>query len=246
RLRSALAAFRGAVPEHQYRWTSDELKWLARALGKARNWDVFASDLLGPVAGARPRDHDLSDLATATARRRQEAYEGVEEAILSPRYIASIAELGGWFERHGWRDHASPILDVTIAEVAPDLVDRRRRQVRKRGRRFSDQAPKQRHKLRIALKKLRYTVELLEEVLDPCRVASYRKRMKKLQADLGRINDLRTAQGLVSEIIERNPEDDPVLARTAGLVLGWHERGLADRETRTARHVRQVRRLRAF
>jgi len=29
-------------------------------------------------------------------------------------------------------------------------------------------------------------------------------------------------------------------------VLGWHERGLADRETRTARHVRQVRRLRAF
>ena len=103
----------------------------------------------------------------------------------------------------------------------------------------------QRHKLRIALKKLRYTVELLEDVLDPARVALYRKRMKTLQADLGRINDVRTAHGLVTEIIERDA-DDAALARTAGLVLGWHERSLADAETRTARHVRQVRRLPSF
>jgi hypothetical protein len=32
--------------EHQ-RWASDELKWLTHALGPARNWDVFATSLLG-------------------------------------------------------------------------------------------------------------------------------------------------------------------------------------------------------
>ena len=246
RLGSALAAFRRAMPEHQYRSTKDGLDWLKQALGTARNWDVFATDLLTPVAGARPRDHDLATLATAAARRRQEAYRRVEEAIRSPRYSATITELTGWFERHAWRTHASPLLDAAIADVAPDLVDRQRRSVRKRGRRFLDQSPMQRHKLRIALKKLRYAIELLEDVLDPARVATYRKRIKTLQADLGRINDVRTAHGLVSEIIERDADDDPALARTAGLVLGWHERGLADRETRTARHVRQMRRLPSF
>jgi inorganic triphosphatase YgiF len=59
RLRSVLSALKPILPAEHYRWTSDELRWLAKALGPARNWDVFATNLLEPVERALPLERDL-------------------------------------------------------------------------------------------------------------------------------------------------------------------------------------------
>jgi inorganic triphosphatase YgiF len=49
RLRAMLSAFGKLLPANQRRWASEELRWLADALGPARNLDVFETGLLQPA-----------------------------------------------------------------------------------------------------------------------------------------------------------------------------------------------------
>ena len=58
------------------------------------------------------------------------------------------------------------LLTSPMGELAPHLLDRRWRDVRKRSKRFGRLTARQRHKLRIAAKKLRYTMELLGSLFD--------------------------------------------------------------------------------
>jgi len=65
---------------------------------------------------------------------------------------------------------------------------------------FARSSPDERHQLRIALKKLRYTIELLESLLETTSVKALMKRLKGLQEDLGHLNDVGTAQRLITEL----------------------------------------------
>src|SRR5262249_34413157 len=62
RLRSAIATMKRMLPQEQYEWVSQELRWLANILAAARNWDVLSSSLLAPVRSALPNDQDLIEL----------------------------------------------------------------------------------------------------------------------------------------------------------------------------------------
>src|SRR5689334_17799633 len=48
RLRALLSAFAKILPSEERRVAAAELRWLARALGQARNLDVLISGLLSP------------------------------------------------------------------------------------------------------------------------------------------------------------------------------------------------------
>ena len=77
-------------------------------LGTARNFDVFATELLQPARAALPPEAGLADLAAALDEARQAAYERVDQAILSERHAAGMLRLSHWFEARGWRERASP------------------------------------------------------------------------------------------------------------------------------------------
>ena len=56
--------------------------------------------------------------------------------------------------------------------------------------------------------------------------------MKDLQDGLGHLNDVAVAQRLIASLVgesDRSANGDG-LQRAAGLVLGWHARGVADLE----------------
>jgi triphosphatase len=247
RLRAVLAAARRMLPEEHYRWANGELKWLGRELAPARNWDVFAESLLAPVSGVLGSARELTRLSAAAQRRRAGAYEHARETILSQRYTAALMRLARWFEARGWRDQPvsedSARLMAPLGKVAPGLLARLHRKALKRARHFATLTPSERHRLRIALKKLRYATEFLESLYDKGKVARYAKRLKPLQDDLGRANDVRSAQALVAELATG---DDGAVERAGGVVLGWHTRGIAKAEKRTRRHVRRFRRSAPF
>jgi triphosphatase len=92
------------------------------------------------------------------------------------------------------------------------------------------QTPTQRHRLRIALKKLGYIIEFLECLFDDIQVRTFVNRLKSLQDFLGHANDVRVAYALPDELLEKTDHDICATARAGGIVLGWHERGLADHE----------------
>jgi inorganic triphosphatase YgiF len=250
RLRAALSALKPMIPPAQYGWVLTELKWLAGSLGPARNWDVFASSLLQPVERALPVQSDLKRLSEAAEQRRAAAHEQAREAIASRHYTATLLRLAQWFEARGWRDQPASeqaaLLFATIGDVAPGLIDHRWKLTRKRSRQFRNLSLQERHKLRIALKKLRYTIEFLEDLFDHDDVRALEKRLKPLQEDLGRLNDVRTAHGLVEELSRHVNEGGNEISRAGGIVLGWHDRGLTDEEPKLRRDVRRLRRTRPF
>jgi triphosphatase len=250
RLRSALSAAKFMLPPEQYHWALNELKWLAGSLGPVRNWDIFETSLLEPVERALPLETDLKRLAQAAERQRQIAYEGAKATIASQRYTATLLGLARWFETRGWRkqpaSEQAALLFAPIGEVAPRFMERRWRQVRKRSKKFAELTPDERHRLRIALKKLRYTIEFLEDLFDDREVKVLEKRLRPLQDDLGRLNDVRTARELVSEVATHVNEGGIEISRAGGIVLGWHDRGLTDQEPKLRQHVRRLRRAKPF
>jgi triphosphatase len=250
RLRSVLSDLKPMLSNEHYRWVSEELKCIARLLGSARDWDVLVADLLEPVERALPLERDLKQLAQAAAQRRQEVYDRAKQVILSTEHTATMLKLARWFDARGWRDQplsaGAALLLACISDVAPAAIDRRWRQSRKRSRRFKELTPEQRHRLRIALKKLRYTIEFLQSLFDESAVKAFIKILRSLQDDLGRINDLRTAHGLLTEVTSCTDQHDNAVARAGGIVLGWHERGVTELESNLRKYAYRLRRATPF
>src|SRR5207302_455983 len=140
RLRSAISSLKKMLPEKDVQWVTDELRWLGGALGPARNLDVFAAELVPAARTGLPGEPGWDDLAGTLDRLRVAAYDQIRDAILSPRYIASMLRLLRWFEASGWRSHsASDKPDAMISpigEIALGVLDRRRRKVRHPGKGF--------------------------------------------------------------------------------------------------------------
>ena len=158
-----------------------------------------------------------------------------------------MLRLSHWFEARGWRDgpvERSALLTSPIGELAPHLIDRRWREVRKRSKRFGRLTARQRHKLRIAAKKLRYTMELLGSLFDQDDLQEFMKRLKRLQDDLGYANDVRVAHHILPELCagaRRGP-----VARAGARLLEWHEQVLAKSERKLRKSLDQLNRTVPF
>jgi inorganic triphosphatase YgiF len=248
RLRSVLSALKPMLPAEQYHWASDELKWFGHALGPARNWDIFVTSLIRPVDEALPGRQELSLFAAAAEHCRRAAFEVAKKAILSKRYTLSTLRLLQWFTARAWRDQPvsddAALLLAPIVSVAPDLIESCHRKALHRCKRFEMLSAAERHKLRIALKKLRYLIEFLGSLFDKHEVEAFVHQLKQLQDDLGHANDVRVADQLLGQI----PSDCDLrtIDRAGGIVLGWHERDLADREPKLRKDVRRFKRLQPF
>lgn len=243
RLRAILSAFGKLIPKERRSTLDGELHWLTRALGAARNLDVFAGVVAGPATQAVPDAAALERLGKAVERHRRAAYGSARQAIRSPRYTALLLTLMRWFDGRLWRGGPGQRTDERlfwpVRELAPLLLDRRRRQVKKRSRGFARQSPEQRHCLRIALKKLRYTLELFAALYDPEETRRTIQWLKRLQDWLGEANDLQTGRKLVDELARgrRGP-----VAQAGHQLLLWHARRLEAIEPRLRDHLRQLRR----
>jgi triphosphatase len=248
RLRSAATAVKQMLPREQYEWVGRELKWLADVLGPARNWDVFSSNLLAPVRSALLSERDRDGLCRACEQERQCAHEKANTAIRSAQYTALVLKLSQWFASCRWRDQPvseqSALLMAPIGAIAPTLIGRRYKKVRKAAAGFAELSLQQRHQVRIEIKKLRYVIEFLKDLFENARVAEFVQCLKPLQDDLGHANDVRVATDLLADL--RISDNAAAIARAAGVVLGWHDRGLADHDRKLLKHVRRFRNARPF
>jgi triphosphatase len=249
RLRSVLSALKPMLPAEHHRWASEELWWLTHALAPTRNWDIFTVELLRPVSDALPSRHEMKHLVSAAERSRRAAFDDAKQAILSQRHTEAMLQLLRWFAARAWRDQPisenTALLLAPVVDVAPDLIERCHRKARRRCKRFEELTPAARHKLRIALKKLRYTIEFLGSLFDKHEVRAFVIRLKSLQDYLGHANDVCVAYDLVDQIRETKNHNAGI-DRAGGIVLGWHERDLVDREPKLRKHVRRFKQLDPF
>lgn len=227
RLRTACSLLHREVGAPALQLFAAEAQWMARLLGAARDWDVFLTETLHGPAQAGLADVDLDALRHAAEPHRAATYAAVREAIAQPRYNHLHLSLSSWIARHGWRNELDGRPLVVLTEVAPAFAERvlarLHRKALRRGAHFIRLSPTERHKLRIALKKLRYAAEFFQMVYaNAPTLKRFLRNLSHLQDTLGHDNDVTTTQPLLHALT-----GDPIapeLHRAIGVVIGWQAR----------------------
>ena len=224
RLRSLLGLMRPLDASAQSGAFQEDAKWLMSELNDARDWDVFVTDTLPMIEQACPSIDGFDPLRGAAQGQRVMAHDKARAAMTGPRAERFRLALGLWVERQGWRAEASSpglaALTGPARRFAAEVLGELHRKAMKRGRRFRELDPDERHKLRIALKGLRYaTVFFLPLLGKPRRKRRYARTLSALQDRLGGYNDIAVTRHLLGSI----PADETPVAvhRAAGAVLGW-------------------------
>ena len=239
RLRSALNTHRDVAGGETFDLLHRELKWIGSRLGVARDWDVFAAELLPALAQECASHTGVQGLVKAAAAAREKANASGRAAVRSRRYARLVFTLG--------RVAAAAAGVVTdprcVAPVLPfaaGLLEKRHDKVLARGGKLARRSPRELHALRIAVKKLRYASEFFGSLFEEERAKAFRSRLAELQDSLGVINDQAT-------MLERTraalPRTSPVLE---SLVAGWSARVVHDERERLKDAWQRFRRTRKF
>jgi triphosphatase len=240
RLRSALSLFGPLLPDAQRDTFTTELRWLAGELAAARDWDVFLDSLLAPVDAVLGRDGGLAMGFAALAERGQAqrdlGHARARDAVASAKFTRLALSLGAWIEGRGWRAQAvterSARLFDPVGVASATLLARRHRRALKRGAGFARLPTEERHRVRIALKRLRYAGEFFRSVHDGKTFTRFNRRLAAFLDRLGHLNDVATAERLIADLEGSEVADDAGSGWrfAAGAVIGWHARGLVESE----------------
>jgi CHAD domain-containing protein len=191
-----LSLFRPTVRGKDYPEFREEIAWLAGQFGDARNLDVLLAGQEGLQAGKTVRERLL--------KSRAKAYDRVEAALGSARVRALMLNLSLWIEAGAWRfrDRAKR----GLAELAAKQLDRQWRRVKRHGTRIGKAGADDRHRLRLDVKKLRYSAEFLAGLsAKRPKLARYERfvpALKVLQESLGDLNDAEAAQTITTRLAE--------------------------------------------
>lgn len=221
RMRSALTVFAPALPDAALTPLSEELHWLMGMLGPARDWDVFATQTLPPLLAAKPGSA-LASLARDGEAHRSEARAAMATAVSSRRLTRLLLEAGRMLLLRPWElaKGRSAGQNAPAATLAEAVLERRHRQLLRRGRHFAELQTAARHRLRIAAKKQRYAAEFFAELYPPKTVRAYIKPLAALQDGLGALNDMAVTGRLLDALRGSRAAHR---AWACGLVQGWVE-----------------------
>ena len=198
RLRTAFELFADALPRPVAAELLGELRWLRRALGRARDWDVFLAGTLRPALARHPRHAGLRSMRAACEDLSVEARGMAQRALESRRYYALMRALRAL-------SYGDAPVSPRPARAPRPLSMRRHalaaliRKARKRGRKLARLDARELHRLRKAVRRLRYGLLFLAPLLPEARVRPLAGAVEALQETLGALNDCAVGE----ELIER-------------------------------------------
>ncbi|QAU38897.1 CYTH and CHAD domain-containing protein [Bradyrhizobium guangdongense] len=232
RLRSALDLMRSVVSLSKLDLLRSEAKWLAQNLSPARDWDVFQQDTLRVVANGCPSIAGFDALQVAVEQRRTASYETVRQVLADRRTSLFLIGLGGWIEARGWRSDVAPEHLAQLAEPATNFAQRilsaQHAKVLKRGRRFKSRGTEERHRVRLAAKKLRYVADFLLPLYGERKSAKrFSGKLAELQQQLGIYNDMATTASLLADI-----GTEAGSGTAAAAIAGWQAHAMIGVEPR--------------
>ncbi|MCV2358368.1 CHAD domain-containing protein [Paucibacter sp. TC2R-5] len=189
RLRSALALFKPWITLPPA--LADEIAWLGLTLGAARDAEVLAGTTLPAVLLGSAGQEELDGLQKAAASLAQRCRRKAIQAVSSERYLKLMANLGSWLKAKRWReDSACPDgLAAALDTAAKRMLKQGDKKLRQRLQSLQDQTTAEnRHRLRIAVKKLRYASEFFSAIAG-AKVDARLNQLSALQDLLGQLND---------------------------------------------------------
>jgi inorganic triphosphatase YgiF len=224
RLRSALNLFKPLLLGPEAEPLKARLKDLTQALGDVRDHDVFLADLSRP-AGPEGDDERRKALAEQVRREREEAWRGVVERLATPEARSLMLDVSVWVEAGEWTvaEAVQTAREQPISTFAIDVLERRRRKLRRDSAHLARLDREGRHQVRIDAKKLRYAVEFLADVAVHRgaykRYRAFLAALKALQTDLGELNDMAQTQAMAAQLARRFAERKGGVRANAELVF---------------------------
>lgn len=222
RLRAALGLFRGAVegPEDRkrVRALAAEAKLLAAECAPARDLQVFLGETVADVPPAVKR------IANRLARAH---LERARTALADARFATFDAELAAFAKR---LPDGPPV--GRLEDFGRAALEQRHTRVEQRGRKVGNLDARRLHRLRIAIKKLRYAATFLRPAFEPQPFASgpaksYIEATVRLQGALGSLNDRAVADKMIADIAAAARPNEDVgrpLAKLAKQAAGGEKR----------------------
>ena len=190
RLRAAFGLFRHAVDGPVVRALSAEARWLAGECAPARDLHVFLTETV----------EEVPPLVARIARRLADTHlQRARSALSGARFEAFDRQL------HTFLD-LSPVHPTDrLDEFARAELDAHHDKVVKRGRKIESLDPHHLHRLRIAIKKLRYAAEFLRPAFASSSFTSkgarpYIEATVRLQGALGAMNDRAVARHMLADL----------------------------------------------
>lgn len=203
RLRTAFGAFKRMLPRAATERQLAEIRWLARALGEARDWDVFDASVLRPVLAEHRKQPGLLAVrraATRLAERERARARGAAASRRCERLLLRLEVTA----RDDWTARLAPAearaLRAPVLPYAREAIERRWRRVRKRGRGIARLDAGELHRLRIAVKRLRYTALAFAPLFAARRTDAILRDLEAMQDALGGLNDCASAERLTRKL----------------------------------------------
>jgi len=215
RLRAALTLFRGAVGADEARLVramAAEAKWLAGECAPARDLHVFLTETVEEVP---------PEVKRIAARLAKTHLERARTALSGARYNAFEGQLTAFAQE------APPARAGRLDDFGRAVLEKRHAQAERRGRHLAGLDRRHLHKLRIAIKKLRYAATFLQPAFaaapfDSKAAKAYIEATVRLQGALGTLNDRAVAAQMLDDIaVAARPTEDVArplrkLAKQAG------------------------------
>ena len=196
RFRSAIGLFRPYLGSRAEAMNNRAKVALAR-LGMARDLDVLVNETIPGILRDSPAEPGLASLAETARARMADARRDVRDLAVDSTFNCLLIDLliaglcGGLVVRER---------DTPAGRFSSALLTRRRRQLLKAGQNFATLTDRQRHKVRIGVKKLRYACEFFHAQYPPDSTRPYIRRLANLQKHLGRQNDAIVARHLAADL----------------------------------------------
>ena len=213
RLRAAIALFKGAVDDADFAALAAEARWIAGELAASRDLHVFTKEIAPEAAVAVQR---------IARRLANERHHRARQALSGARY-EEFAKLLGRVANATPSPTGTPLGRFGAAALAV-----RHAKVQQRGHKLAELGATKLHKLRIAVKKLRYAALFLRPLysgasssnghFDSKTTKAYIEATARLQGVLGSLNDRAVAADIAAAIAQAARPSEKVAKPLARLV----------------------------
>jgi len=237
RLRAAISIFKELLSGPETEAVKTELKWLTEQLGPARDLDVLIEQRVIKEPRVPPIGGEIDLLETDLQARRDAGLQKAKAAVDSDRYRALGLRTALWVTNGEWSKGAEPLTvahwERRAEEFASEILDKRSKKISKGVDDIKVLDARQRHKLRIAIKKLRYGCEFFAGLFDNRKQTNERKRLarilKALQGSLGALNDIEVHKRLAVTIAHprKRFRKQPEKALAMGFIAGQEQQQIA-------------------
>jgi CHAD domain-containing protein len=190
-----------------------ELKWLAGQLAPARDLDVFLAEGIDSGDGPPLQAKGWPALQEELRASRRKAFEEAHDVVRSTRYRKLLSDLRLWLEGGEWRndrhEDRRACRERPIGAFANRVLSARTKKLVAKTKKLKELTETERHRFRIALKKLRYASEFFEELYPgrrkSARAKTFQAALRNFQNRLGELNDIAVQEKFAISLLHSPP-----------------------------------------